>query len=259
MTHDVWSAGDAYEAYMGRWSRPMAAAFVEWLAPRAGLRWADVGCGTGALTRAILTAAAPVAVVGVDPSVEFVETARAGIDDSRATFEVGDARSLPMPDGRVDALVSGLALNFIPEPATALAEFVRVTAPSATVAAYVWDYRDGMPMLHHFWAAAAAIDPATAESDEARRFGLCQPGPLSTLWTEAGLVDVRVQPIERAMVFADFDDFWRPFLGGAGPAPGYVASLNDDQRDVLRERLRADLPGELRFTARVFAVRGTLH
>jgi SAM-dependent methyltransferase len=262
MTHDVWSGGDAYEAYVGRWSRPVAAAFVRWLAIPAGRAWLDVGCGTGALTATVLAQAAPAAVVGVDPAEPFLATARARIPDPRATFQSGDARALPVPDATVDAVVSGLALNFVPDADRAVAEFVRVTRAGGTAAAYVWDYAGGMAMMRYFWDAAAALDPAAAELDEGRRFPLCRPEPLRLLWTEAGLDQVSVDAIEVPTVFADFEDFWGPFLGGQGPAPGYAMSLTEEHRGALRDRIRADLPstsdGSIPLTARAWAVKGTV-
>src|SRR5262245_2813377 len=129
MAYEVWAAGDAYEAYVGRWSRAVAPEFVRWLGVPGGRRWLDVGCGTGALTAAVLAGADPVEVVGVDPSEGFLATARTRTGDPRARFEVGDARAVPLPDRSVDAVVSGLALNFVPDPAAALAEFARVAAP----------------------------------------------------------------------------------------------------------------------------------
>src|SRR3954447_24940076 len=170
MTHDVWRAGDAYEAYVGRWSRPVAAAFLDWLAVPAGRSWLDVGCGTGALTAAILRRAEPARVLGVDSSEGFIDSARSHVTDARASFEVGDAQALPVPDAHVDTVVSGLALNFVPDPARAVAEFVRVSTPGGLAAAYVWDYAAGMAMMKHFWDAAVAVDPGAAELDEGRRF-----------------------------------------------------------------------------------------
>jgi SAM-dependent methyltransferase len=258
---DRWAGGEAYELYMGRWSRQVAAAFLPWLTPAAGWDWLDVGCGTGALTAALLAAADPAGVVGVDPSDGFLATARARVVDPRATFRRGDAGSLPLPDGRFDAVVSGLALNFVPDPGQAVAELARVTASGGVVAAYVWDYADGMAMLRYFWDAAGALDPAAAGLDEGRRFPVCRPEPVGELWAGAGLDAVAVQAIEVPMVFTDFDDYWTPFLGGQGPAPGYVAGLPDDHRGALRDLLRARLPagadGSIRLTARAWAVRGT--
>lgn len=261
MVREVWAVGDAYEAYVGRWSRLVADAFVRWLDVPTGLRWLDVGCGTGALTATILAVADPAEVIGVDPSDAFLTGARARITDGRSTFHTGDARSLPLPDNHVDVIVSGLALNFVPEPGLAVAESVRVAKPGGLVAAYVWDYAEGMAMMRSFWDAAVALDPAAAELDEGPRFPVCRPESLSALWTETGLADVAVAPIDVPTVFADFDDFWTPFLGGQGPAPGYVMSLTDRDRLALRDLLRARLPtdpdGSIPLTARAWAVRGT--
>ena len=260
MAPDRWGDGEAYEAYVGRWSRPVATRFVDWLAivPRA--RWVDVGCGTGALTEAILARADPVSVIGVDPSAGFVEAARGRLPDVRARFVVGDAASLPLEEGSADVLVSGLVLNFVPDPVSAMREMRRVVAPGATLAAYVWDYAGGMELLRQFWDAAVALDPVARALDEGARFPICSPGPLRRAFEAAGLVDVDVAAIDVPTVFRGFDDYWAPFLRGIGPAPGYVASLGEGERTALRERLRVDLParsdGSIELVARAWAVRG---
>ena len=153
--------------------------------------------------------------------------------------------------------MSGLALNFVPRPADAVAELARVAAPGGVVAAYVWDYAEGMVMMRHFWDAAVELDPAAAELDEGERFAICRPGPLARSWRLAGLADVEVRPVEVRQVFPAFADYWTPFLGGQGSAPSYVATLPDDRRDDLRELLRARLgEGPIELTARAWAVRG---
>ncbi|WP_157440443.1 class I SAM-dependent methyltransferase [Actinokineospora inagensis] len=255
---DVWAAGAAYEAYVGRWSRDVAARFVRWLAAPPGLRWLDVGCGTGALTAHVLSAAEPAHVVGVDPSMGFLSSARAAAP--RASFLRAGAESLPLLARSVHVVVSGLALNFVPDPARALAEFTRVTPPGGVIAAYVWDYGDGMAMIRTFWDTATALDPTAATHHEGHRFPLCRPDPLTHLWTAAGLDQVTVHPIEIPTTFTDFDDYWTPFLGGQGPAPTYIQSLPADHRHTLRETLRANLPttadGRIHLTARAWAIRG---
>jgi SAM-dependent methyltransferase len=260
VTQDVWASGDAYEAYVGRWSRPIAARFVEWVAVPAGRRWLDVGCGTGALTATVLSVAGPAEVVGVDQSAGFLATASARIDDPRTAFQPADAASLPFPDDRFDAVVSGLVLNFVAEPAAAVAEWARVAAPGAVVAAYLWDYSAGMRFMREFWDAAAAVDPAAADVDEQRRFPMCRPEPMRGLWDGAGLREVSVSGIEIPTTFADFDDFWRPFLGGQGPAPGYLMSRDEEQRAAIRDLLVQRLPqgadGSIPLTARAWAVKG---
>lgn len=252
---------DAYEAYVGRWSRRVAETFLRLLEVPAGRRWLDVGCGTGALISAALTAADPSHVVGVDPSQGFLAGARARIGDPRSAFCAGDARWLPVRDHRFGAVVSGLALNFVPDPVRAVAEFARVVAPDGVAAAYVWDYAEGMAMMRHFWDAAAVLDPGATETDEGRRFPLCRPEALERLWADAGFGDIAVQPIDIPTVFADFDDFWLPFLGGQGPASGYAMSLSEGDRGALRDLLHARLPaapdGSIPLTARAWAVRGT--
>lgn len=259
--HDVWAVGDAYESYIGRWSRLVAREFVRWLAVPGGRRWLDVGCGTGALTEAILAQADPERVVGVDPSDGFLAEARKRIGDPRAELHGGDAQRLPVADGSQDAVVSGLAVNFVPDPAAALIESVRAAAPGGVVAGYVWDYAGGMAMIRQFWDAAKLLNPAAAELDEARRFPLCHPEPLRALWAGAGLGEVAVEPIDVLSRFDSFEDYWTPFLGGQGPAPTYVASLTDRQRRSLRELLATRLPkepdGGIVLTARAWAVRGT--
>jgi SAM-dependent methyltransferase len=254
VTGDVWAVGDAYEAYVGRWSRRVAEQFVHWLSVPAGKRWLDAGSGTGALTAAIL-AAGPAEVVGVDPSLGFLGSAA-----SPASQVAGDAAALPFRDGAFDAVVSGLALNFVPDPPRAVAEFTRVAAPGGVVAAYVWDYAGGMRMMRYFWDAAAEVDPAAAGRDEGLRFPICREPALRSAWSGAGLSDIGTRAIEIPTVFADFEDYWAPFLGGQGSAPSYLATLSDDRkrriRDVLRTRLPVSPDGSVALTASAWAVRG---
>ncbi|WP_116450608.1 class I SAM-dependent methyltransferase [Blastococcus litoris] len=255
---DAWSSGESYDAYVGRWSRLVAARFVDWLGRPAGQRWLDVGCGTGALTGAVLTAAEPAAVVGIDPSPGFVQHAAAAVADPRASFEVGDARALPVPDGVFDAAVSGLVLNFVAERTTVLREMRRAVGPGGTVAAYVWDYAGGMQLMTAYWDAVLELGLGDPAESEAVRFGFCRPEALRTMATAAGLTDVGTTEIVVPTEFRDFDDFWSPFLGGTGSAPAHLASLPETDRTRVRDAVRERLPaGEIRLTARAWAVRGT--
>jgi len=258
---DVWAAGDLYEPYVGRWSRLVAAEFLAWLDAPPGGRWLDLGCGTGALSQAILDRCAPASVLGIDTSEGFLRHARRQVADPRAEFRLGDVQALPVRDAEFDAVVSGLMLNFVPDQPKAAAEMHRAARPGAPVAAYVWDYAEGMEMMRRFWDAAVALDPDAREKDEARRFPICRPDPLLALFEEIGLRMVEVRAIEVPTLFRDFDDYWTPFLGGQAPAPGYCMSLTEDRRAALRERLRATLPiepdGSIHLTARAWAVRGT--
>ena len=147
---DQWASGGAYDAFIGRWSRLVAAEFLAWLAVPPLRRWLDVGCGTGGLSGTILARCDPRSVVGVDPSESFVRHARANVVDARAVFSVGSADSTGIDDGAVDAAVFGLVLNFVPDLGQALAEAKRVVVSTGTVAGYVWDYAEGMQLLRRF-------------------------------------------------------------------------------------------------------------
>jgi SAM-dependent methyltransferase len=258
----VWLATDAYEAYVGKWSRPLAEAFLAWFAVPAGGRWLDIGCGTGALTEAILGATDPVEVLGVDPSLAFLGAAQHRISDPRAHFAVGDARALPVPSDGCDAVVGGLVLNFVPEPALAVAEMARAARPGGAVGAYVWDYRGEMQRMQYFWAAVAATDPDAASLDPRPHFHTCQPEPMMDLLHAAGLANVAAHAIDLPMAFRDFDDFWLPHtMAGASAGQRYVSGLDDNRKSALREQLQATLPfaadGSLHVIDRAWAVRGT--
>jgi SAM-dependent methyltransferase len=258
---DEWADGDAYEAFMGRWSRAAAGELIRWLALPAGLAWLDVGCGTGALSETLLRHAGPHELLGVDRSPGYVAHARDHLTDPRARFEVGEASALPVEPSTFDAAVSGLALNFVPDPVAMLRAMARAVRPGGTVAVYVWDYADGMEFLRRFWDAAVALDPEAAALDEGRRFPICDPDALRRAFTEADLGDVDATALEVPTVFESFDAYWEPFFGGQGPAPGYARGLDEPERDRLRDRLRSELTGgtdgPIRLRARAWAARGT--
>jgi SAM-dependent methyltransferase len=257
---ESWDSGRAYEAYVGRWSRKVAVEFLCWLAPSPGRSWVDVGCGTGALTAAILAAYEPESVRGVDSSAPFVEQARRSIAAPPARFETGNATALPWETGSCDVAVSGLVLNFVPDAAAMAREMARVTKAGGQVAAYVWDYAGGMQMVRHFWDAAIAVSPDDARLDQAERFPLCRPQPLQSLFEQVELKAVAVRAIEIPTVFESFEDYWTPFLGRTGTAPSYLASVTDDVRERIRQdlerRLRPAGGGPITLTARAWAVRG---
>lgn len=258
---DTWERGNPYEQYVGRWSRRVAPQFLSWLRIPGGRRWLDVGCGTGALSAAIADRCSPSSLAGVEPSTGFLATARQNLG-GRAVLHQGSATAIPLGDKTVDATVSGLVLNFVPDQKAALAEMARVTHKSGTIAAYVWDYAGKMELMRYFWDAAVELDPKAAQLDEGVRFPLCRAESLRALFASAGLDDIAVEPIDVATPFADFDDYWRPFLGGQGPAPAYTLSLDEASRSRLRERIAERLPrqgdGSIALIARAWAVRGTV-
>jgi SAM-dependent methyltransferase len=258
---DTWEIGNPYEQYVGRWSRRVAPPFLSWLALPAGRKWLDVGCGTGALCAAIVDRCSPASVAGVEPSEGFLKAARENLA-GRAELHRGSATEIPLADASVDAVVSGLVLNFVADPRSALAEMARVTGSGGTIGAYVWDYAGKMELMRFFWDAAVELSPDAAKLDEGIRFPLCRPEALAALFASAGLKAVEVTPIDIATPFADFEDYWQPFLGGQGPAPAYAMSLDEGGRARLRDRLRERLParpdGSIPLTARAWAVRAAV-
>src|SRR3954451_8636108 len=250
-----WWSGEIYESYVGRWSRVVAGDFINWLDQPPGLRWLDVGCGTGALTAAILRTANPASVLGVDPSEGFIGYARQSVDDSRASFDVRSAAELP--DGPFDVVVSGLVLNFVPERVEALR---RMREIGSRVAVYVWDYAEGMQVMRYFFDTMLALRPQDREHDEGVRFPFCTAEGLEGLFREAGFADVRTRAIDVPTVFTSFADYWTPALGGTGVAPVYLRSLDPADQDAMREGVKERLPieadGSIRLTARAWAAIG---
>jgi hypothetical protein len=157
--------------------------------------------------------------------------------------------------------VSGLVLNFVPQPKDAILEMLRVTKPGGKIGIFVWDYAKGMQMLRYFWDAAVELDNAANKFDEGIRFPLCQEGQLESLFQEVGLKQVETTAIEVKTVFKNFDDYWQPFLGNVGPAPSYTMGLNKTDRQKLEDKLRKSLPinhnGSISLTARAWAIKGT--
>lgn len=241
---------------MGRWSRALAPRFLEWARVPKGGDVLDVGCGTGALSQAALDHGAR-SLAGIDLAPAHVEDARWRLGPRGARFEVASAQDLPFPDASFDAVVSGLVLNFVPDPAAMAREMRRVARPGGVVALYVWDYAGKMEMMRHFWDAAVALDPAATAASESSRFAICEPRTLERLFGAAGLRDVRTDAIDQPQHFPDFDALWRPFLGGQGPAPGYVAKLDPARREALRQEFARRVPAEdIHLVARAWAVAG---
>ena len=258
----MFSAGDAYERYMGRWSRALAPLLVEFAGVRDGDAVLDVGAGTGALSAAVAQAAPSSDVLGVDRSEPFVAFARAHHPRHRMRFEAGDAQALELDDERFDRTLSLLIVNFIPNPARALSEMIRVTRSGGVVAAAVWEYGEGMEMLRTFWDEAVSLDPDADAKDE-RHMPLSRRGELAELWRAQTLSDVRDEALSIDTLFFSFDDYWLPFLETQGPAGAYVAGLSEAGRAALEQRLRHRLlggrpDGPIALRARAWAVRGVV-
>ena len=259
--NNTWSSGNAYERFMGRWSTRIAQDFLGWLNIPPGKIWLDVGCGTGSLTKLILKKCQPKEVISIDSSSEFISYAQKSIPDPIVRFQVGLAQALELDSNSIDVIVSGLVLNFVPQPETAIAEMIRVAKSGGTIGIYLWDYAEGMEMLRYFWDAAIELNDKATEFDEGIRFPLCQKGQLESLVRKIGLKQVEAIPIEATTVFQNFDDYWDPFLGNVGPGSIYNMGLSQNERQQLQNRLREALPiednGSITLKARAWCVKGT--
>jgi len=257
-TNDNWSSGNPYEYFMGRWSKLMAPRFLQWIGFNSGKSWLDLGCGTGALSEAIVRDYKPSLVLCVDPSAEFLSKASER-NLQHTEFQVGSSSSIPASDSSFDIVVSGLALNFFPDLKEAFSEMKRVLKPGGTLAAYVWDYSDRMEFLRVFWDTATEIDQKAIQLDEGNRFPICNLDKLKDTFLAEGLSNVETASLDIETVFKDFNDYWNPFLGGQGPAPGYLASLNDEMRNQLQssinKKLKVEHDGSIKMIARALAIK----
>ena len=248
--------GAAYERYMGKWSQLAGEVFLEWLAPKPGLRWLDVGCGNGAFTEMLVERCAPVSVHGIDPSEEQLAYARARPALRVAQFRPGDAMALPFSDGTFDAAVMPLVIFFVPDPAKGIAEMARVVRAGGTVSAYAWDMTGGG-------------FPYEALRDEMRELGVAVPLPPSPdasridamrdLWAGAGLEAIETREITVQRTFADLDDYWTTIHGGPSVGPKLAAMASEDLallKARMRARLPADATGRITYSARANAVKG---
>jgi len=258
----MFSKSEAYESFMGKWSRRLAPIFLEFAGLKDGDLVLDVGSGTGSLASSVLSITKHSRVTGIDPSTDFVNYANSQITDERATFEKGDGQKLRFQDNSFDKTLSLLVINFIPDPRKALHEMVRTTKPRGLVAAAVWDYGEGMEMLRIFWDEAVALDPSIEPRDE-RHMPLCKSDQLAELWHRAGLQNVEVAPLDIQMEFDSFEDFWKPFQEGQGPAGSYVQTLNFVDQKKLKARIFKRIEtkngsGKIVLTGRAWAVKGTV-
>jgi SAM-dependent methyltransferase len=220
---------ESYGKFMGRFSGPLAYAFVEAVGIRAGQRTLDVGCGTGELTRVLVDLVGANDVAGVDPSAPFIESVRGRFPGVRV--ELAGAEDLPFADNEFDAALAQLVILFMTDPQRGLAEMIRVVKPGGIVAANVWDHGGGKGPLSPFWQAARLVDPKAP--DETHLAGVHE-GQLATMLHDAGLIDVTATVLTVSLHCERFEDWWDPFLLGVGPAGAYVAGTDDAGRERLR-------------------------
>jgi SAM-dependent methyltransferase len=242
---------DAYSAFMGRYSEPLADLFVQWAGVGPGRRALDVGCGPGALTARLVERLGAAHVIAVDPSAPFVAAVRRrcpGVIVHQAAAE-----RLPLPDRSVDAALAQLVVHFMTDPVAGLAEMARVARPGGVVAACVWDLAGGSSPLSTFWSTVRELDPGA--EDESGRAGVGE-GQLIELFREAGLDPVEPGKLTVSVSYASFDEWWHPYTLGVGPAGDYVARLDQSARDALEARCRERLPdGRFEIHASAWAAR----
>ncbi len=256
---DKWTSGSAYDQWMGRWSRLLAEQFLEWLHIQPGARWLDVCCGSGIVTDLIAERCSPMSVVGIDASPGQIEFAREHRKRPTVRFELCNAAAIPFPGSDFDVVICGLGLNYISDPVRALREMQRVARANGTIAVYVWDYAEGACFLRRFWDVAALVDPEASKFDQGRRFPMCTPGGLRTLFQAVHFKKVEIEALEMVTRFENFEDYWVPLQSGQGSAPNYLATLSQELKGEISKRLRASLqPGGKQFIelpARAWAVR----
>ena len=250
MSFDV--AAEAYERFMGRYSRGLSPQMADLAGVAPGQLALDVGCGPGILTEELVTRLGAQAVVAVDPSESFVGAARERMPE--VEVHRAAAEDLPFESGRFDVALAQLVVHFMTDPVRGIGEMRRVTRPGGVVAACVWDLAGGQAPLSAFWRAARELDPGV--EDESGMPG-AREGHLVELFAAAGLADVEPATLTVSREHSSFDDWWDPYTGGVGPAGGYVARLDEEHRVALRERCRELLPdAPFMLTSRAWAARG---
>jgi len=244
----------AYEDFMGRWSRAIGEKFLAWLAPPKNARWLDLGCGTGAFTGLILKTCMPAKVTGVDPSPQQVEHAKTHFPN--AEFRVGDSMALPFGDGEFDVVASALVLHFIPDRHKAFAEMVRVVKPGGIVAGYTWE-RSETVVSAPYWPLKRGITEIGAQPALSPLVPEAMPDGVRATAQAAGLTDIDTKVIEASQIFRDFEDYWSTQASTFHPIGKLVAAMSEAERERLRALMRKILPakadGAITYSARATA------
>ena len=249
MSFDV--SGNAYDRFMGRYSRELAPVFADFSGVEAGQGVVDVGCGSGLLTEELARRVGAGRVAGADPSPLLDACAERvpGADLKRAAAE-----DLPWPDDSFDAALAQLVVHFMDHPVAGIAEMARVTRRGGVVAACTWDFSGGMELLGTYWESAKALEPG-AES-ESRAF---DEAGLDALWRRVGLGGVEVDALVVSSRYEDFDEIWDAFMLGVGPAGQHLVSQPPERQSAIRAEYFSRLgepAGSFEFDARAWAARG---
>jgi trans-aconitate methyltransferase len=260
ITTPSWDDTKGYELYVGRWSRFISKDFIYWLKPDAGLEWLEVGCGTGALTSAILEKANPKQITAIDKSGSYIKQAMSDIIADNVIFLERGFESLPSNE-TFDIITSGLVLNFLPDIKDSFQQMANKLKPAGQLSAFVWDYAGHYQPMRHFWDAAKEVSPIAQKFDAGVKFSICNEIKLTDLFQSAGLTNIRFTTLERIATFQSFDDYWLPIASAQGSVTEFMSSLNDPQTQKLKELLKQRLPiainGEIKLIINALAIAGT--
>ncbi len=252
------ASAETYDRHVGRYSRQLASALIDFAGIVPGMNAVDIGCGPGALTAVLAERLGATRVRAADPSEPFVEACRARLTGVEVV--VADAEALPFAGASADAALAQLVVNFLRDAEAGVREMARVTRPGGVVASCVWDYAGEMTLLRAFWDAALEVDPDRAAlADEGLMMRWCADGDLPRLWSAAGLLDVRSSPLVVHASYVDFEDLWSPFPTGIAPSGAFCKSLDEERRTALRDAYRRHLgvgDGPFELSARAWAVAG---
>jgi ubiquinone/menaquinone biosynthesis C-methylase UbiE len=253
--------GEGYERFMGQWSRAAGRFFLDWLSLPSGLKWLDVGCGTGAFTEIIKESSGASEIRAIDPATAQISYAQSRKGAEGIQFQVADARSMPFEDERFGVAASALVLNFISDREKAVSEMRRVVRRGGTAAAYVWDFANRRGTSQHLHSAVMELEgpgyrPAELNAESTT------PENLKALFDAAGLTDVVTRSFEISVTHRDFDDYWDSHTKFASPIGSHIQSMTEENRQRLKQMVRARLPiddhGAISFTAWVNAVKGSV-
>jgi SAM-dependent methyltransferase len=242
-------AAEAYDSFMGRYSAVLSPQFADFAGVAGGRRVLDVGCGPGALTGELVQRGADVSAV--DPSPQFVGAMRERYPD--VDVREASAEGLPFEERSFDAALAQLVVHFMEDPVRGVSEMARVTHDGGVVAACVWDMAAGRAPITPFWRAAKDLD-ASVEG-ETRRAGAGE-GQLPELFAQAGLQEIQEAALPVHVEHPTFEEWWRPFTLGVGPAGAYFLELEPARQQELEQRLREQLGEPISLETRAWAARG---
>jgi SAM-dependent methyltransferase len=258
-TTEKWDNTQGYEMYVGRWSSLLSIDFVNWLNARSNLKWLEIGCGTGALTKAIAEKCTPSYLLAIDKSDSYIEKAKENVNSGNVSFLNIDINSCPLNE-KFHYITSGLVLNFVPKFGDMLRKLMNNLEPGGEISSFVWDYGGHYQPMRHFWNAACEIIPGSEKFDAGRNFDICTKENLIRLFEGIGLNDIQFTTIERIATFQNFDDYWLPIISAQGSVTEFISTLKEAEKEKLKEHLKRKLPiafnGEIKLVISVLAAKG---